>query len=296
MANNIFDTRNIIKETPKTGNRFLLSPDSGTLHTIVTASPLYKLFCKNAGEGAIAQALGGLMGAAAVSTGAFQTVLNLSLLSCTIPSFEFETGELNHFNDSVKHLSKFSTTNDMSAVFYDYINGSATAIMLAWQSAVGFKLTGQLGYKEDYVCDMDLHLYGPNRPGYIPNGTSSDNRNDSVESGSLMQYKILNAWPRSVDIGEFSYDGAEIKKVTVQFSYDIIVPFMVKGDSDAGDGLSLKSFTYVNVQPTTVANAATNVTTTATTTNINTPGAGLTSANQTLFQGSTNEDLDAVMF
>ena len=191
-----------------------------------------------------------MTGNASVSGNDLSTVLDLSLLSCTIPSFEFESVELNHFNDSVKHLSKFSAINDMSSTFYDYINGSSTMIMLAWQSMVGFKLTGEMGYKEDYVCDMDLHLYGPNRPGLISNA-------DSASIGSLTQYKILNAWPRSVEIGDFSYDGAEIKKVTVQFSYDLIVPFKVSGDSDAGDGLTLKGFTNLSDQnPNTAANTA----------------------------------------
>jgi hypothetical protein len=35
MATNIFDTRNIIRETPKIGNRFLLAPDRTQLDTII---------------------------------------------------------------------------------------------------------------------------------------------------------------------------------------------------------------------------------------------------------------------
>ena len=237
MANNIFDTRNIIKETPKVGNRFLLTADPTALGEIIINSPLYRLLkIKNSstfkkvffGDGSAGNANGAT------------TVLDLSLLNATIPAFEFETGELNHFNDTVKHLTKFSATNDMSASFYDYINGSSTTIMLAWQSAVGFKLTGEMGYKEDYVCDMDLYVYGPNRPGLSPTSGS-----DTASSGALMQYKILNAWPRSVDVGEFSYDSAEIKKVSIQFAYDMIVPVMVSGEDDAGPGLKLNSLTPV---------------------------------------------------
>jgi hypothetical protein len=246
MSNNIFDTRNIIKETPKVGNRFLLTADSSTLKSIVMASPLYKLITKtsNSSLGMIFQGGGGDSG--------YSDVLNLSLLSATIPAFEFEAAELNHFNDTVKHLSKFSTANDMSAVYYDYINGSATAIMLAWQSMVGFKLTGEMGYKEDYVCDMDLYVYGPNRPGVTPNTTGGT---DSPEIEALMQYKILNAWPRSVDVGDFSYDNTEIKKVTVQFSYDIIVPVLIRSEPLAGNGLALKNFVN-STDPVTGANGS----------------------------------------
>lgn len=239
MANNIFDTRNIIKETPKVGNRFLLTADATTLGDIIINSPLYRLLkIKNPnsfkkvffGDGSAPDAKGAT------------TVLDLSLLNCTIPAFEFETGELNHFNDTVKHLTKFSSINDMSTSFYDYINGSSTTIMLAWQSAVGFKLTGEMGYKEDYVCDMDLFIYGPNRPGISPNTAGNI---DEAKEGALMQYKILNAWPRSVDVGEFSYDSAEIKKVSVQFAYDMIVPVMISSEDDAGPGLKLNTLASV---------------------------------------------------
>ena len=278
-TNNIFDTRNIIKETPKTGNRFLLTADSTKLLTIIQGSPLYNLLCSTSGQDNAKMVFGGVISTSDLSGTNIKSVLDLSLLSCTIPSFEFESTDLNHFNDSVKHLSKFSANNDMSTTFYDYINGSSTSIMLAWQSAVGFKLTGQMGYKDDYVCDMDLYLYGPNRPGLTPT-------TDDAGNGAIMQYKILNAWPRSVDVGEFSYDGAEIKKVTVQFSYDVIVPYRIRKDGDAGDGLALINREDLSASnPNTAANtnavSTTDTTTTTTTTN-NLNTAGVSKTNQGL--------------
>ena len=240
MATNIFDTRNIIKETPKTGNRFLLTPDSTTMNQIITRSPLYRLLSTTASTTDVNMIFrGNSADSGTGTTSGVRDVLNLSLLSATIPAFEFETGDINHFNDGVKHLTKFSANNDMTTAFYDYINGSSTSIMLAWQSMVGFKLTGEMGYKEDYVCDMDLYIFGPNRPGI----TETD-----LKDQALMQYKILNAWPRSVDVGEFSYDNAEIKRVQVQFAYDMIVPVMIRSEADAGLGLK-----PVNLNPSATA-------------------------------------------
>jgi hypothetical protein len=239
MASNIFDTRNIIKQTPKIGNRFLLAADSTQLNNIVGGrlasgegtsavpaipeSKIKKLSRLTGGESSV-------FGTPDTQSAFGQSpydVLNLSLLSATIPAFEFEAAELNRFNDTVKHITKFSTANDMSAVYYDYINGSATSIMLAWQAKVGFKLTGEIGYKSQYVCDMNLYVYGPNRPGYRVNNNANDGV-DKEEYELLMQFKIFNAYPRSVDIGDFSYDNTEIKKVTVQFGYDMIVPYKNK--------------------------------------------------------------------
>lgn len=236
MATNIFDTRNIIKQTPKIGNRFLLTPDKTQLDSIITKSKIKKLNYAIGGDDGVFGITGEKVNAKN-NFGRPADILNLSLLSCTIPAFEFEVGDVNRFNDTVKHITKFSAVNDMSSVFYDYINGSATSIMLAWQACVGFKLTGEIGYKSQYVCDMDLYVYGPNRPGYITKALSSGdtlaNFTDSAENELLMQFKILNAYPRSVDIGEFSYDSAEIKKVTVQFGYDMIVPIKNKTRSQS---------------------------------------------------------------
>jgi hypothetical protein len=258
MATNIFDTRHILRQTPKMGNRFLLTADPTQLNNIVNGSatatpgtnsngntttfssdasqqPISKLKKMNQLAGGNDEVFGSLTAANKKTV----DVLNLSLLSCTIPAFEFESAEVSHFNDSVKHITKFSASNDMSAVFYDYINGSSAAIMLAWQSAVGFKLTGAIGYKKHYTCDMDLFVYGPNRPAYkvykdatLKSATEKESGgyqdNDDVKYELLMQLRIINAYPRSVDIGDFSYDSAEIKKVTVQFGYDMIIPYKNK--------------------------------------------------------------------
>ena len=228
-SNNIFDTRNIIKETPKMGNRFLLTVNNTQLEKIIFGSASDSV--KKAKVYRLSELSGG-------SEKVFKgnsnpsDVLNLSLLSCTVPAFEFETGDVNRYNDTIKHITKFSAVNDMSTSFYDYINGSATAIMLAWQSKVGFKLTGEIGYKSQYTCDLDLFVYGPNRPGYRASSADGVNYNDTPSNDLLMQFKIFNAYPRSVDIGEFSYDSAEIKKVQVQFGYDMIVPY--KNNTRAG--------------------------------------------------------------
>ena len=245
-STNIFDTRHIIKQTPKLGNRFLLTADATQLNNIINGkngdtSPSFekqpKLRRLNKFTGGNDDIV--------YSTNPTQ-VLNLSLISCTIPAFEFETGDVNRFNDTIKHITKFSPINDMSSSFYDYINGSSTAIMLAWQSVIGFKLTGEINYKSKYVCDLDLFVYGPNRPGYKM--SNDNNSTDSVEKDLIMQFKIFNAFPRSIDIGDFSYDNAEIKKVNVQFGYDMIVPVknntrtsrgFVSSNTDFNSGLQI---------------------------------------------------------
>lgn len=254
MPTNIFDTRHIMNQVPKMSNRFLLTANVDTLGSIVNGSnntgttasdtvvtqPISKLKKLNQ----IAGGNDSVFGEESVAGKKTSNILDLSLLSCTIPAFEFESAEISRFNDSVKHITKFSATNDMSAVFYDYINGSSAAILLAWQSAVGFKLTGEIGYKKKYTCDMDLFVYGPNRSSYPVYSDATKTLNsdktatatiarasqtsDFPEYELLMQFKIMNAYPRSVEIGDFSYDSAEVRKVTAQFGYDMIIPLKNK--------------------------------------------------------------------
>ena len=152
---NIFDTRHIMNQAPKMGNRFLLTANTTKLNEIVNGgdavgNPVTSYTKPISKTKALNQLAGGndaVFGEENVTGRKTSQILDLSLLSCTIPAFEFETAEVARFNDSVKHITKFSASNDMNATFYDYINGSAASIMLAWQSAVGFKLTGEIGYK-----------------------------------------------------------------------------------------------------------------------------------------------------
>ena len=282
---NIFDTRHVMNQVPKMSNRFLLTAEVNTLGNIVNGSnntgttaantvvtqPISKLKKLN-------QLAGGndsVFGEESVAGKKTSNILDLSLLSCTIPAFEFESAEINRFNDSVKHITKFSATNDMSAVFYDYINGSSAAILLAWQSAVGFKLTGEIGYKKKYTCDMDLFVYGPNRSSYpvyndATKSLNSDKGTDTIARAAqdtdlpeyelLMQFKIINAYPRSVEVGDFSYDSAEIRKVTAQFGYDMIIPLKNKV-RDMNNTLGIKGFgTEANCDPNGIGGSLANAT------------------------------------
>lgn len=140
--------------------------------------------------------------------------LELSLLSVTVPPIEMETVEVSRFHDTAKHISKFSTMGDMNVTFYDYVNGSASAILFIWQSLVGDKRTGAISYKSEYILsDARLIEYGPKAP--------AETRNAEY---ILAEHVMVNIYPKSIDLGEHSYEGAEIRKVQVTFSIDNIYP------------------------------------------------------------------------
>ena len=152
---------------------------------------------------------------AAAGATAIQNSLELSLLSVTWPKIEVERQDIFRFNDSMKAVTKFAPMAEMQVVFYDYINGSASAIMYAWHGLVGNKKTGAIGFKEDYVCDGFLEVYGPTAPG--------------EESPTIFeQHQIVNMYPVDVDLGEHSYEGGEARKVTVLFALDNFYPISYK--------------------------------------------------------------------
>jgi hypothetical protein len=128
---NIFQTAAIKSKTPRMSHRFSLRFDG--LQTIMSLAQLRKDTYKVGGTATGNNRYGFLSPAFAtgseIGASTIADLLELSLLSVSVPSNEMETVEISRFHDTVKHISKFSTMADMEVSFYDYISGSASAIM-----------------------------------------------------------------------------------------------------------------------------------------------------------------------
>jgi hypothetical protein len=163
------------------------------------------------------------LGEAAGADGArMRENLELSLLSVSVPAIEMETVEIARFHDVSKHISKFSTMGDMNVTFYDYVDGSASAILFIWQSLVGDKRTGAISYKGEYILgSAKLIEYGPKAPG----------QPDDQEY-ILAEHMMVNIYPKSIELGEHSYDSAEVRKIQVNFSIDNIYPLYYRGSGN----------------------------------------------------------------
>lgn len=151
-----------------------------------------------------------------------ETNLKLSLLSVSVPSTEMEVVDIARFHDTVKQTTRFTPQADMQVVFYDYVDGSASAIMYAWHGVVGERSSGALGYKEDYVLGTaSLLEYGPTAP-------AEGNTSGTVftpDPKIIAEHKIINLYPKTIELGEHSYETAEVRKVTVTFGLDAIYPY-----------------------------------------------------------------------
>ncbi len=169
-----------------------------------------------------------------------ETILELSLFSVSLPSIKLETQDISRFNDSIKAVTKFAPMDDMNVVFWDYVDGSASAIMSLWHALVGDKVTGAIGFKQDFVLpEAYFYVYGPDAPGY--NGTKTGLETVHLDEGNipyLQKYEIWNLFPNSYELGEHS-DNAEARKITCSFSLDNIFPIDIQT-------YSIKDHKYLN--------------------------------------------------
>ena len=144
------------------------------------------------------------------------TELELSLFNVTLPSVSIDTVAIPRFNDTIKAVTKFTEMEDLTINFYDYVEGSASAIMQMWHAFVGDKSTGAIGFKRDFVLRAaQFFVYGPDAPGY--------NVASSADIPWLQRYELVNLFPKAVKLGEHG-DGAEPRKVEVTFAVDNVYP------------------------------------------------------------------------
>jgi len=149
--------------------------------------------------------------------------LELSLFSASLPAVMIEHQFIGRFNDGVKAVTKFAEMEDMTITFWDYVNGSASAIMQLWHSMVGDKRTGAIGFKQDFVLPRAFFVvYGPDAPGY------SDEFVAQNGVPWLQKYEVVNLFPKSVNLGEHSADTAEARKIECTFAVDNIYPIGIR--------------------------------------------------------------------
>ena len=154
--------------------------------------------------------------------------LQLSLVSTTTPPVKLEIQNLTRFNDQVKTVTKFAEMEQLQVVFYDYVDGSASAIMQLWHAFVGDKKTGAIGFKEDFVLPRAFFkVYGPDAPGYDVASNGTPTQFQVAEIPWLQKYEIWNLFPTEVQLGAHG-ENAETRKITVPFVCDNFFPVGIR--------------------------------------------------------------------
>lgn len=218
MAENLFQIARINNKSTRNTNRFTL--EFLGLESLLIA-PLNSDYIGYDAYKIRAQAVAPALSWGTAESYNVNEALQLSLLSATIPNIQVETQRIQRFNDSVVATTKFAEPEDMTVTFYDYFNGSSSAIMQLWQSLVGDKRTGAMGFKESFVLPRAvLTEFGPDAPAFDPDNSQE---NDG-EIPWLSKHEVINIFPKAVNLGEFTYDGADARKVEVTFSTDNVYP------------------------------------------------------------------------
>jgi len=206
-ANSLLRTQTVRKEQPITSNRYSLA--------FTGLDVLLERAYSSGGNGLDSTVYNRVKKAFEIEfagTTSPEKMLELALLSVTIPPVEVDAEDLSRFNDSTRVLTKFSPMGDVSCTFYDYINGSATAILIAWQTLVANKRTGAIGWKEDYILEDALfQIFGPDAP-------------QEVNPTVYQEFAVKNLYPRTIDFGEHNYETGAIRRVTVNFIIDNFYP------------------------------------------------------------------------
>jgi hypothetical protein len=206
---NFLSTQSIRSKTARQTNRFLL--EFTGLNDIIKGIPS----STSSAPQSVKDRYNNLNVAA--TEGSVEDALKLSLLSVSVPSTELEVVDIARFHDTVKQTTRFTPQADMQAVFYDYIDGSASAAMYIWHGLVAERSTGSIGYKEDYILtNAFLYEYGPTAPGELSDG--------KPDPKVIARHRIINLYPKNIELGEHSYETAEVRKVTVTFALDAIYP------------------------------------------------------------------------
>jgi len=175
--------------------------------------------------------------------------LQISLKKASIPNVKLDLADINRFNDTIKTVTKFAAMEEMNVSFYDYVDGSASAIMQLWHAFVGDKKTGAIGFKEDFVLPYAyFYVYGPDAPGYTVTDNADPAKLEVNEVPWLQKYEIWNIFPNSVNLGEHA-DDAGPREIECTFVIDNFFPVGIRGynrNSTTGDN-PLARYTEVPV-------------------------------------------------
>ena len=123
--------------------------------------------------------------------------------TATVPQVSYNAIESMRLNEKFTSAGK-PTWNDLSATFYDYIDGAASAgqILYNWSQSIYNPITGQMFFKKQYSTSATLAQLDP--------------------AGAIVRlWNVFYIWPQSVGWGDaLSYDDDAISECNVTFKYD----------------------------------------------------------------------------
>ena len=142
----------------------------------------------------------------------------LAVESAPSPSINNDPIELAYGNANVK-VAGAATYDDFEITCKDFIDADMEAYLYEWRGQVYDPKSDRIGWAKDYKRDGYLHQYSPD-------GTC------------IRSWRIIGAWPTNFNGGDFAYDGADKKVITMTLAID--KAFLVRD----GKEVSIDPFTH----------------------------------------------------
>ena len=126
--------------------------------------------------------------------------IELACTSTGLPTVSNDPIELSYGNSKVKVAGQ-ANVDDISVTVKDFIEADIEKALWAWRQKVYNTKTGKVGWAVNYKKDVTIVQYGPN--------------------GEVKRKWVAKGvWPTSLDLGELSNDGADVKQITMNLSVD----------------------------------------------------------------------------
>jgi len=128
----------------------------------------------------------------------------LAVASFTAPNIQQEPITVPYGNSSVKFAGK-PTFADTSITCNDFVGIDTERTLSEWQKKAYDYETGEIGYAEEYKKEAVLMEYDT--------------------KGKLQRsWTIIGCWISSLNLGQFSQDGNQVRQIECTFVYDLIMP------------------------------------------------------------------------
>lgn len=130
--------------------------------------------------------------------------ITLLVQSCPLPTISNEAIEVNYGNSKVKVAGK-ANFDDIEISVLDAIGVDTEMKLWEWRKKVYDPETDKIGFAQDYKKSGRIYQYAPD-------GTY------------LRTWKIIGAFPTTMNLGELSYENSDKKTISMTISIDKAIP------------------------------------------------------------------------
>ena len=128
--------------------------------------------------------------------------ITLAVAEFGLPNITTSPTTIARGNFNVKFAGQADFTGMDSMTVVDFIGIDMEKIIKGWSDLVFNPETGLIGWAADYKKDGVVMEHGP-------------------DGDAKRSWKVHGMWPSGVDFGSsLSYDGGEVKRITIQIAYD----------------------------------------------------------------------------